>query len=357
MPKAQWQTISNELREKITTGKLRPGERLPPEMELAARYSVSRPTANRAVQELKRLGYVTRQPGSGTVVARPQAARTGHLAILINATGDFPQVGHLRSVQEELAESYRLLLWDTQDNPALEARYLQSASEHADGILLWSTCSPEIVPELRNIVESGKPVVCLDCIPEGIEVDAVMSDNVEAVEQAFQFLRARGHQRIAYFGSEHPEISSVRERRAAFLAAARAAGDPTPEQRTRYVRWLRGGTICMQSLSDALWVLTHGNEPITAVLCQQDGVVYAILEACEAMGLRVPHDMEVAGFVDIPPKTDKISRQVHRIMQRTREIGHLAAERIVARLEGQTDLQSVVRVSADFYPATGLNGL
>jgi GntR family transcriptional regulator len=59
------------LKERITSGALPPGERLPSEPSLAAAHGLSRVTIRRALDGLSREGLITRQPGSGTFVAQP----------------------------------------------------------------------------------------------------------------------------------------------------------------------------------------------------------------------------------------------------------------------------------------------
>jgi GntR family transcriptional regulator len=56
------------LKERITSGALPPGERLPSEPSLAAAHGLSRVTIRRALDGLARDGLITRQPGSGTFV-------------------------------------------------------------------------------------------------------------------------------------------------------------------------------------------------------------------------------------------------------------------------------------------------
>lgn len=56
----------------IREGRLEPGDRFPPEDAIAAHFDVSRPTANRAVQELIRNGWLERQRGRGTFVRAKQ---------------------------------------------------------------------------------------------------------------------------------------------------------------------------------------------------------------------------------------------------------------------------------------------
>jgi len=59
------------LKERITSGALPPGERLPSEPSLAAAHGLSRVTIRRALDGLSREGLISRQPGSGTYVTEP----------------------------------------------------------------------------------------------------------------------------------------------------------------------------------------------------------------------------------------------------------------------------------------------
>lgn len=77
------------LADMIRSGAVKPGERLPTEAELEKNYSVSRTTARRAVDELRRQGIVERRPGRGTFVLHPR----------LNAT-----IPHLHTVEEEIQQ-------------------------------------------------------------------------------------------------------------------------------------------------------------------------------------------------------------------------------------------------------------
>jgi GntR family transcriptional regulator, histidine utilization repressor len=66
---APYRKIMESLRAEIASGRLKPGDRIPSENEIAASFSVSRMTANRAVRELAQEGLVTRAAGSGSFVA------------------------------------------------------------------------------------------------------------------------------------------------------------------------------------------------------------------------------------------------------------------------------------------------
>lgn len=64
----RWAQIAQALRDDITLGRLAPGERLPNESTLAARFGVHRHTLRQAMQQLAREGFVTVRQGAGTFV-------------------------------------------------------------------------------------------------------------------------------------------------------------------------------------------------------------------------------------------------------------------------------------------------
>ncbi len=64
--------ILQDLRARIESGRIGIGERLPSEADLVRDYGVSRTTARRALDELRREGLVRREPGRGTFLASPR---------------------------------------------------------------------------------------------------------------------------------------------------------------------------------------------------------------------------------------------------------------------------------------------
>ena len=64
--------IRQEIEGRIMTGDLRPGERLPSELELMAHYGCARMTVNKALSRLSESGLLERRKRAGTFVARPR---------------------------------------------------------------------------------------------------------------------------------------------------------------------------------------------------------------------------------------------------------------------------------------------
>ncbi|MDH4071673.1 MAG: histidine utilization repressor [Gammaproteobacteria bacterium] len=87
---------------RISTGELRPRDRVPSENELVDTTGVSRMTANRALRELTDEGYVERVAGVGTFVADYQAA--SHVLEVRNIADEIEHRGHQHTAEVLLAD-------------------------------------------------------------------------------------------------------------------------------------------------------------------------------------------------------------------------------------------------------------
>ena len=70
-----YQQVMDDLKGEIARGVYPAGSRIPSEMELAKSYGVGRITVRRAIEELSRAGYLSRQQGRGTFVCAPKLKR------------------------------------------------------------------------------------------------------------------------------------------------------------------------------------------------------------------------------------------------------------------------------------------
>ncbi|MFA5121605.1 UTRA domain-containing protein [Zavarzinia sp.] len=90
-PLPHYQRLKDFVAGEIAAGRLRPGDRIPSELELIRRFGVSRMTANRALRELEQAGAVTRLQGVGSFVATPKTEQAlfeiSNVAAAIRAGG------------------------------------------------------------------------------------------------------------------------------------------------------------------------------------------------------------------------------------------------------------------------------
>jgi len=351
MPPARWDQIAEAVRAEIRNGSRVVGDKLPSENELVVTWGVSRMTAHRAMKELQREGLVLRRRGRGTVVASVPGSHSGTIAVLLHHTESAFEGEYLGGVRMILPDDYRVLYFSMEDRATREAQCLQRMRKEADAIIFLPTCSPENSRLLLSIIESGKPVICVDRYPEEPPIDAVVTDNYGAVVEALRHLHSRGHSRMAYFGSYDPHVSAARER---YLGFADSMVEFGCENVDEYTRWISTGPLrsaAVDAAKDALFRLQRLPEPITAAVCVNDKCMSVILEACDGLGLSVPNDIEMVSFCEAPLWTLRNAESINRIVQQTKAMGEIAARKVKAMLEGEPPRREVTRVPALFYPS------
>lgn len=330
----RWKEIADAVQRDIEAGRLSVGDLLPSETALTEKWKVSRMTAHRAMQELQRSGIVTRQRGRGTQVAAGNPQKTGNVALLFHNPLDQLEIEYIRGITLGLSAQYRVLLCDSHADICQEARHLETMQREADGIICMPSCDPKNTPLLRRLIESRFPIVCVDRVPAGVEIDAVVSDNYGATVQALRDLVGRGHRRIAHFTEDAMHISAVRERYQGFLDVMREGGETRPE---RLVRFSPSGSqnkfeSMVQLMHDSLFTLRHQADPPTALFCLNDYCLTVVMAAVEQAGLQVPEDIEILAFHDTLTLMPSDSSRLHRIVQDPRKIGQLAAEKLKNRI-------------------------
>ncbi len=357
MATARWKEITEALEREIVQGTRMPGERVPTEEEIASIHGVSRVTAHRALRELQTRGLVIRQRRWGTIVAERSNVKTKRIGLIfdvIDPANSFPQPGLLRGIQAGITDEFSVVLCDSQNDPAREAEHLQKASEECDGIVLLPTSAKQNTALLQGIVKRQIPLVLLDRVPEGVKAPVVLSDNYAISRAAIDHLTEKGHRQIGFFSFHKPTVSTVHDRFRAYEDALKVAGKSPSEDLTRFfaaelehAHDRRFG----QSVKDAMYRMLAGPKAATAIFCVQDMFVPEVLEACAEIGKRVPEDIEITCFNDLPPMVLRKPWAIHRIVPRVFEIGSAAGEELIRQMAGHPAGSQVIQVHADFHPA------
>ena len=130
----KYHDLVEELRDKILSGQIRPGEKLPSENELAAAHAISRQTVRKALQILENEGFVYAEHGRGTFCAERGAHRSSHnIAVVTTYLSDyiFPRV--IQGIDQVLTEKgYSILLKNTRNSRAMEAKIIEETKSSKD---------------------------------------------------------------------------------------------------------------------------------------------------------------------------------------------------------------------------------
>ncbi|HEX7299462.1 MAG TPA: LacI family DNA-binding transcriptional regulator [Solirubrobacteraceae bacterium] len=159
-----------------------------------------------------------------------------------------------------------------------------------DGILLAAARLHE--PVLASLHAEGVPCVLIN----RRTVDgspSVAADDEGGARAATEHLQELGHTRIGFIGGKRG-VSTAEARLAGYRATMAAAALDVDE---RLIRGERFGTGPAREAAESLLAL---NDPPTAIVVVDDMMALAVQRVLRERGLRVPEDVSVTGFNDLP---------------------------------------------------------
>jgi DNA-binding LacI/PurR family transcriptional regulator len=203
----------------------------------------------------------------------------------------FPEL--IRSFETQASQQqYDLLFTSTDYLTSRMTTCLRRMLERkVDGVaMMTSEMDMSLIKELGR---RGVPLVFMDVGQVGPKMSHVAIDYANGVKQAVDHLVALGHKQIGFI-SGPLDLHSARTRRQAFLDAMRAHG-LSPDK-----RMIREGTHTAEGGQKAMAALHRISRHPTAVVSSNDWTAIGALHAIHAAGLRVPSDISLVGFDDIP---------------------------------------------------------
>jgi DNA-binding LacI/PurR family transcriptional regulator len=311
--------------------------RTPRIKDIAAQLGVSVATVSRALNDkpgvapdLRRrvLALAAELDFTPNVAARSlNGAHTGAIAFVVHQQ-PFPAARDpfyyviMHGVERALAEEgYHIILTTVGAADERQAGDLRVVREsRVDGLIL---AGPDVVPALiLSVAQRPLPLVLVDNALERTPLDCVLSDNCEGARTAVEHLLGHGHRRIAFVGGP-PTWLSTRERQEGFERALTAAP-------TWSVLIHQDATTIATGVEAGRMLFAAPPQP-TAVFAVNDAMALGVIRAARDAGLRVPQDVAVIGFDDIPvaETADPPLTTVHIAKER---MGELAARHLLERI-------------------------
>lgn len=219
--------------------------------------------------------------------------------------------------------------FDVPDRIGAAERFLSGL---VDGILFAASWgAPDSV---RRLQARGVPFAVVTSRPRAEDVDFVVVDDRAGAGSAVEHLLALGHRRIAHImGAE--QDSSTDDRLAGYQAALRSAGIPDDLQ---LVVRARRGADRQLDCEEAIEALFRLDGPPTAIFCANDAIALQALGLIDARGRRVPRDMSLVGFDDVPLASHP-RLGLTTVAQPVGEIGGRAAAWVIGRTRGSDGTQ------------------
>ncbi|MFD9657531.1 LacI family DNA-binding transcriptional regulator [Streptomyces mirabilis] len=287
---------------------------------LNTRGEVDASTAARVREVIDRMGYV---PSSGAVgLARGSSRTVGMLVPSLT----WPWMGEvLQGVVDTVeAADFGLLLFTCNRGAESVARFTSQVSARAfDGLLV---VEPENTLEMLTALHrDGLPVVLVDDRGHHPEFPSVTAANTEGGAAAARHLLAGGRRRPLVLTGP-ARFGCVRDRLAGFRATCAEHG-------VGLELVVEGDFTEADGRATVRRLLTEGWE-FDAVFAHNDLAAVGALGALRDAGIRVPEDIAVIGFDDIPVARHT-EPSLSTVRQPMREMGEAAARLLLARLAGQ----------------------
>ncbi|MGW1061593.1 LacI family DNA-binding transcriptional regulator [Micromonospora rubida] len=192
-------------------------------------------------------------------------------------------------------------------------------------IFVTSMVAPPLQAELRRL---NVPVVIVD--PAGVapqEAPTIGATNWAGSLGANQYLLGLGHRRIGFIAGP-PQLMCSRARMDGYRAALEAAGVAVDDA------LIRPGNFYHESGYAAGTQLLALPDPPTAIFASSDQMALGVYEAVRKRGLRVPDDISVVGFDDLP-EVRWCSPPLTTVRQPLAEMGMLAARTVLRLAQGE----------------------
>lgn len=305
-------------------------------------------TRAKVLEAVRELGY---QPSAA---ARCLARSTTDTIALVSPEVSGPFFSEIiRGIELEARHhQYHVLIYGLQSGGE-DDDLLPFLSTKVDGMILGAHCDEAYI---RRLEEQGVPFVLMGRTLEDVEADSLVTDSYGGAYDAVSHLISHGYRRIGFIGG--PESSrQSRTRLRAYHEAHRDQSWSADERLVLHADFSEAGG---QHAMEQLLALS---EPPRAVFAANDQMAVGALDAVRHAGLKVPEDVALIGFDDIPVAA-YLQPALTTVRANIRESGALAVRLLVRRIADpkaevetvslQTEL--VIRQSCGCHPSAEQRG-
>jgi LacI family transcriptional regulator len=218
-------------------------------------------------------------------------------------------------------------------------QWLQNVRERAtDGVILVLTdLAQPVHAELRQL---GVPVVVVDPVgASDLDAPTIGATNWAGGMRATEHLLSLGHRRIGFIEGP-PRLLCSRARLDGYRAALEVAGVALDGA------LVREGDFYHESGFAGGAALLDLPDPPTAIFASSDQMAFGVYEAVRRRGLRVPDDVSVVGFDDLP-EVRWSSPPLTTVRQPLAEMGVLAARTVLRLAEGEGTESASVELATE----------
>jgi DNA-binding LacI/PurR family transcriptional regulator len=357
----KYERLCVQLVQDVVSGRLKPGDLLPPEPLFAEQLQLARSTVRQALSQMERNGLIRRVRGKGTFIHEDAPARLkGGLDVFALIVPD-AQSGYYPSLMTGFEQSSdesrnQVITISTRNDPYRQAdAILQLIDKRVSGVAIVPVTTPSTPAyHVRQLQKNGIPVVLCHRAVEGIRAPILAFRGRDIGRLAGEALVRRGHRRVAFISAMRTELSEQYE--AGLRSAMQAVGATLDPRHVVYLG--NDGYVDLEryeQLMDAslgkLLDMPAGERP-TAIFTGFDQTAELIFLQLMRRGVLVPVDISLISFGG----ATRLGPMQHRLTAVTVDenaIGRLAADLLAQMRTGRRSIESDERIEIELGFHTG----
>ncbi len=301
---------------------------------LNQKKGVSRSTSDEIFRVAREIGYL-----NSNTVRKIKLVIYKKNGLIIDDTPFFTLL--INGIEQECrASGYEMLIsnLDSRD-PDYRDQAKQMIVEPDTAIILLGT---ELSPEELGIFKNAQcPLLLLDYWSFDMSFNAVVINNEDSVKMAVNHLYSRGHTKIGHLGGKF-KILGFKQRESGYYSAMREIGT---EVNPKYTIEL--GTTMNGAYSDMLDYLQKDPDLPTAFFADNDMIALGAMKALLEKGYRIPEDISIIGFDDLP-FCEISTPRLTSLRVPKQEMGRLSVRKIIDMMEKKENVRTKIQVCTEF---------
>ncbi len=254
---------------------------------LNGKVDVAQDTHDHILSVIDELGYTI------NLAARSMRSQKNNMVGLIMPDIAYPfAIEVMKGVNQAIAESaFDLLVYTTGDvrksgRASHEEKYVSLLNNSiTDGLI--------IVAPVVGEYSTEAPIVSIDPLMSNPHYPSVHATNYQGAMDAMAYLLSLGHKRIGFIGGRS-ELESSNRRLRGYYDSLEKAGIPLDEM------LITSGDYTTETGAKYARELLSLDNPPTAIFASNDQSAIGVFQVAEEMGVRIPQDLSVVGFDNIP---------------------------------------------------------
>ncbi len=285
------------------------------------RPDINLETKKRVLQIAKELGYIR---NAAAVALRTKKTGTIGVVIADNSNPFYAEV--LNGIEVAAREkNYHIILANTQRDYRKEEEAINLLrAKRVDGLLIAPVQDRD--DDIKKLIEANIPFVIVGRDFENIEVDAVYNDEVKGGFLATEYLIKKGHKRIALIDGFLYK-STTKGRLEGYKKALNKYKISLDES------LISVGDINIENGYERTKQMLEKELNFTAIFAYNDMMAFGSMQAIKEKGLRIPEDIGLVGYDDIP-FSSLMNPALTTIKLKKQELGVESVKLLFSRING-----------------------